>query len=247
MTGGPPPAAWLPDPWDAHELRYWDGQGWTGHVADHGVAATAAMEGSAPTGGPPAHAPPRAGGGTLFAEPVLIVGRDFNIFTKTISGSIRSGSGQLLAKAAEGLPSAGALAFNLFVFDRTEFQDHFITVADPRGAALFHAQRRGVLAGAGPAVVRDPAGRVIGQLTRGRGTHIIDLWSPTGFEGHFEGQPPAFRDPSGTLIADAIDMPDGITAPWIAEGRQHYVMRVDRPLTGPAGVLVIAALLYLGF
>jgi len=41
-TGSPAesPAAWHPDPLVRHELRYWDGRRWTGHVADGGVVAT---------------------------------------------------------------------------------------------------------------------------------------------------------------------------------------------------------------
>jgi hypothetical protein len=33
------PAAWLADPTGRHQLRYWDGTAWTGHVADAGIAA----------------------------------------------------------------------------------------------------------------------------------------------------------------------------------------------------------------
>jgi Protein of unknown function (DUF2510) len=31
---GAVPAGWFPDPGRAHQLRYWDGQTWTEHVAD---------------------------------------------------------------------------------------------------------------------------------------------------------------------------------------------------------------------
>jgi Protein of unknown function (DUF2510) len=41
----PPPApkgqwwaAWLPDPRQRHEFRYWDGSSWTDHVSDSGMA-----------------------------------------------------------------------------------------------------------------------------------------------------------------------------------------------------------------
>ena len=30
------PAAWHPDPYGRHELRYWDGTQWTEHVSSHG-------------------------------------------------------------------------------------------------------------------------------------------------------------------------------------------------------------------
>ena len=33
-------AGWYADPQQRHELRYWDGTGWTNHVADRGVAGT---------------------------------------------------------------------------------------------------------------------------------------------------------------------------------------------------------------
>lgn len=42
----PPPTglssapAWRPDPTLRHELRYWDGTTWTGHVSDSGVVST---------------------------------------------------------------------------------------------------------------------------------------------------------------------------------------------------------------
>ncbi len=37
MNQGPGPSpAWYPDPSGHHQLRYWDGQGWTGHISQHG-------------------------------------------------------------------------------------------------------------------------------------------------------------------------------------------------------------------
>ncbi len=44
------PAAWHPDPTGRHEHRYWDGDRWTEHVADAGVATTDPLDGSAATG-----------------------------------------------------------------------------------------------------------------------------------------------------------------------------------------------------
>jgi len=42
-AAGPPetrPAAWLPDPTQRAQLRYWDGREWTSHVSDDGVQRT---------------------------------------------------------------------------------------------------------------------------------------------------------------------------------------------------------------
>ena len=33
-------AGWWPDPFGRHELRWWDGSGWSGHVSDGGVQST---------------------------------------------------------------------------------------------------------------------------------------------------------------------------------------------------------------
>ena len=38
-----PPATWYPDPSGRHEHRYWDGERWTEHVADAGIAAVDPM------------------------------------------------------------------------------------------------------------------------------------------------------------------------------------------------------------
>ena len=63
-------ASWLPDPTGAHELRYWNGSGWTEHVSDQGATGqdplTAELPPPAdayppPPAPPPAAAPPPAG------------------------------------------------------------------------------------------------------------------------------------------------------------------------------------------
>lgn len=46
---------WFPDPQGSHELRYWDGAGWTDFVSDHGQQATDPLTAAVP---PPPPAPP---------------------------------------------------------------------------------------------------------------------------------------------------------------------------------------------
>jgi hypothetical protein len=48
------PASWLPDPTGRHDHRYWDGTGWTEHVADAGVAAIEPYEPAPPPAPGPA-------------------------------------------------------------------------------------------------------------------------------------------------------------------------------------------------
>jgi hypothetical protein len=51
-------ASWQPDPGGGHELRYWDGAAWTGHVSDGGVTATAPAPPDLPPPAPPVAPPP---------------------------------------------------------------------------------------------------------------------------------------------------------------------------------------------
>jgi len=53
-------AAWLPDPTSKHELRYWNGDAWTEHVADDGVQATDPTPDGAAAPATPAAAPTTA-------------------------------------------------------------------------------------------------------------------------------------------------------------------------------------------
>jgi hypothetical protein len=39
-TGTLPPPGWHPDPAGRHQLRWWDGSGWSEHVSDHGTQGT---------------------------------------------------------------------------------------------------------------------------------------------------------------------------------------------------------------
>src|SRR2546421_12077373 len=56
------PAGWYDDPSALHELRYWDGTGWTAHVSDAGIAATDQPGARPPlTSEDPDEAPPAAG------------------------------------------------------------------------------------------------------------------------------------------------------------------------------------------
>ncbi|MGB8858726.1 MAG: DUF2510 domain-containing protein [Ilumatobacteraceae bacterium] len=46
--------SWQPDPTQRHELRWWDGTQWSGHVSDHGIAGTDPYAASTVAWSPPA-------------------------------------------------------------------------------------------------------------------------------------------------------------------------------------------------
>ncbi len=57
MTQAQPPAGWYPDPQDATQQRYWDGNAWTGHTAPSGAAAAGAPAAPGSVAPAPAGAP----------------------------------------------------------------------------------------------------------------------------------------------------------------------------------------------
>ncbi|MUL82000.1 MULTISPECIES: DUF2510 domain-containing protein [unclassified Mycolicibacterium] len=56
----PPQAGWFTDPWNAQQIRYFDGQQWTAHVAQPETSA-------------PLPSPPVSSGGYPFGEPTLFL------------------------------------------------------------------------------------------------------------------------------------------------------------------------------
>lgn len=67
------PPAWYPDPTARHDHRWWDGEEWTAHVADGGVATIDPLP---PTPGPDLSTAPAAPAGTApgIAVAALVVG-----------------------------------------------------------------------------------------------------------------------------------------------------------------------------
>lgn len=111
-TPGQP--GWRPDPSGRHELRWWDGQGWTKQVVSGGVQQL-----EPPGGVVPAQAKERGsgkvrrqakragvdpkvvGGGTLFTEPVLLVNQKPNRVGYLLEYSIFNPRGQRLGTVKE--------------------------------------------------------------------------------------------------------------------------------------------------
>lgn len=58
------PADWYPDPLQRHELRYWDGTAWTGHISDRGVTGTDPVD----SAGAPASRMDRLDAGLTLAD-----------------------------------------------------------------------------------------------------------------------------------------------------------------------------------
>jgi uncharacterized protein YxjI len=83
------PANWYPDPTGRHELRWFDGSGWTDHVSTRGVAATD------PVAGSPAQAQPVGGGRMDGFDRAMTVGNegDPNRIAQQLTGEGHRGVG----------------------------------------------------------------------------------------------------------------------------------------------------------
>lgn len=89
------PAAWHPDPYARHEVRYWDGSRWTEHVADAGIQTVEIAE-------PPKRIAPRVTTpapkrATFTHKPLKFSG-------------IQVRDGRLIAKDGTGGPIVGMMA-----------------------------------------------------------------------------------------------------------------------------------------
>ena len=83
------PAMWAQDPWQQHQLRYWDGTRWTEHVANGGTTALDPVPATPPIGdlvprlrgsGPGPHWAPAAPARLSFASAVARCFRNYANF-----------------------------------------------------------------------------------------------------------------------------------------------------------------------
>ncbi|WP_280834793.1 DUF2510 domain-containing protein [Mycolicibacterium frederiksbergense] len=140
----PPQAGWFTDPWNAQQIRYFDGRQWTAHVAQ-------------PQAQPPFPTPPVSSGGYPFGEPTLFLQPIPSGPGSDIRCSITNPRGQLVAliQPLKALPSAGA-----------ELSELQFEVVRPDGTQLLQFTRSVRNQGySGHRLhVRDPAGRELGCL-----------------------------------------------------------------------------------
>jgi uncharacterized protein YxjI len=123
------PANWHPDPTGRHQMRYWNGDVWTEHVATNGVSSVDPLD--ATTGGAEAAVTgvgaagivgvavtdadkvrrqvvdqagiqgAQTGGGTLFTEPVLVVNQKAKLIEVTNQYTVFDAAGQQICTVNE--------------------------------------------------------------------------------------------------------------------------------------------------
>ncbi len=184
---------WYPDPAGSHELRYYDGQGWTSHVSDRGTAGVDPL----PTGGPPSSganaafdsldqglsfgeessakrqaqvaqntgaAPVSAGTGDIFSEPVLIVNQKAKLIELNNQYTISDAEGQKIG-AVNQVGQSGARKALRLVSNLDSLLKVHLDVTDIHGRPLLRLTRPGKILKSTVIVERPGVGEV-GRLVQ---------------------------------------------------------------------------------
>jgi uncharacterized protein YxjI len=254
------PAAWHPDPYGRHELRYWDGTQWTEHVSSHGqqsldppsgtghvptvsratekVVRDVAIAGAA-TGA--------TGGGTIFDEPVLVVNQKAKIIEINNEYAIYDQTGTQIGAIRQVGQSAAKKAMRL-LGSVDQFFTHKLQVVDMHGNVLA-ALTRPAKVMKSKVIVQDARGAEVGQIVQQNVIGKIRFGLVAN--GHTYGSINAenwrawnfkVEDHAGTEVAR-------ITKTWEGLGKtlfttaDNFVVQIHRPLEDPLRTLVVTSAL----
>lgn len=253
-----PEAAWYPDPSGRHELRYWDGQGWTEHVASGGrQSVDSLMVGQAvPTvarspdkvvrdvarAGAQAAGP---GGGTVFSEPVLVVNQKAKLIEVNNEYAIYDGQGnQVGAVRQVGQSMVKKVLRVLGSYD--QFMTHRLQVVDMAGNVLLALTRPAKFIKS-RIIVADGAGREVGQVVQQNAVGKIRFALEAG--GSTVGSINAenwrawnfsIRDHTDAEVARITKTWEGLAKTMFTTA-DNYVVQIHRPLEDPLRSLVVAS------
>ena len=256
-TQATPPPGWHPDPWRRHELRYWDGTTWTGHVSTQGVQGH-----DNPTPVPVAdHAPEQVqrqvhvqaragggpqGGGTVFTEPVLVVNQKAKFIEVTNEYAIHDQHGRQIG-AVRQIGQSGGRELLRALTNVDAILTLNLEIVDVQGQVLLRITRPGTIwkstvvvtdahgAELGTIVQQNLVGRVRFGLESGGQQHGLlsaENWRAWNFK---------IEDHTGTEVARITKTFEGVLRSFTTA--DNYVVQIHRPLADPLRSLVIASAL----
>jgi len=183
------PANWHPDPTGRHQLRYWDGNGWTDHVSTNGRSGVDPMPAIAPnadvqtTGvdirmtaeqiqkqvgiggiGGAGISTVSQGGGTIFTEPVLVVNQKAKLIEVTNQYAVFSAQGQQIGSVNEVGQSKAKKVLRV-VSNLDQFMTHTLEVRDPNGMVLMVLTRPRKFMKS-TVIVADARGQELGKIVQ---------------------------------------------------------------------------------
>ena len=161
------PANWYPDSTGRHQMRYWDGTGWTEHVSDNGIqgvdplqpkgldkldsSLTIGDEGDAAKIQQQLHGDQKYrsanvqdaafhGGGTIFTEPILVVNQKAKLIELNNQYSVFNKDGQQIAAVNQVGQSAAKKAIRL-LSNLDQFMTHKLEITDTQGRVQMRITR----------------------------------------------------------------------------------------------------------
>jgi uncharacterized protein YxjI len=261
-NGGRQGPDWYPDPYGRHELRYFDGNRWTEHVASHGrqsvdppggesrvptvnrktekVQADVAKA-KAQTGAP------GIGGGTLFTEPVLVVNQKAKLIELNNEYAIYDQNGTQIGAVRQVGQSAAKKVLR-FVSNLDQFMTHKLQIVDMAGTPVLALTRPAKLIKS-RIVVEDGSANEIGQIVQenmvgkirfglesgGRklGSINAENWRAWNFN---------IQDEQGEEVARITKTWEGLAKTMFTTA-DNYVVQIKRALDEPLRSLVVASAL----
>ena len=185
-------AAWYADPSRRHEVRYWNGEAWTEHVADNGVASVdpvtaddgladridrglsfgtttvadvqqqVSRSGLSGAGLPATEAP--AAGGTLFTERVLVVNQKAKLIEVSNQYTVYDQAGQPLGFVNQVGQSKARKVLRVLT-NVDQYLTHRLAITDRSGAVLLQLTRPAKVFKS-TVVVADAAGVELGRVVQ---------------------------------------------------------------------------------
>jgi uncharacterized protein YxjI len=258
MTDTGNPAAWHPDPFGRHELRYWDGAQWTEHVSSHGRQSTdpPVGAGAVPTTarstekivGDVAKAGAQSGtngGGTIFTEPVLVVNQKAKLIEVNNEYAIYDQNGTQIGAVRQVGQSAAKKVLRVLT-SVDQFMTHKLQVVDTQGNVLLALTRPAKLVKS-KVIVQDGQGREIGAIVQQNAIGKIRFNLEA--DGHVHGSINAenwrawnfnIADAQGAEVARITKTWEGL-AKTMFTSADNFVVQIHRPLEEPLRSLVVAS------
>ena len=263
--GAPPssPPGWYADPLGRHEVRYFDGQQWTEHVASHGRTSVDPPVGTShvPTvqrdaskvqhdvqrAGQAGVAAFQGGTGSVFTEPILVVNQKAKLIEINNEYAIFDQSARQIAAVREVGQSAAKKAVRLLT-SYDQFLTHKLQIVDMAGTPLLTLTRPAKFIKS-RIIVQDPNGYELGQIVQQNAIGKIrfalesggNTWGSINAE-NWRAWNFSIQDHTGQEIARITKTWEGLAKTMFTTA-DNYVVQIHRPLEEPLRSLVVAAAL----
>jgi Scramblase/Protein of unknown function (DUF2510) len=265
------PAGWYPDPHGTPNLlRWWDGVRWTEHThpGQPGPVPPQQAQQQAPPGYAPQQAPPstadaarvqrqvqqqagvaptRAGGGTLFTEPVLVVNQKAKLIEFTNEYSVFDQHGNTIGSVME-VGQSGLKKVARFVSSLDQYMTHRLEIRDARHQPHLVLTRPAKFIKS-RVIVQRPDGQPVGEIVQ------QNVFGKINFAMLANGHPVgaikaenwrawdfAIVDHAGLEVARITKTWEGLAKTMFTTA-DNYVLRIHQQLADPLLSLVVAAAL----